>query len=512
MSELPKESIDTVMTSPPYFGLRDYGEDVKEIWGGDSDCEHKFQIERTPRPNASGGKDNPFAEKLKIKGVENYSEFADYHDRATYSQFCLKCNAWQGQLGLEPTFQLYLDHMMIVCAEIKRALKKTGSFWLNMGDAYASQGGPQVTQTKRASFGIEGAQKDRKSKDYQVPNKCLLGIPWRLALRLIDEQGWVLRNAGIWNKPNSMPSSVKDRLSNSYEFLFHFVKNTEPQYYWNEKTGLMVDRKSKTLKENIDWKWRKCPKCEGTGKYENKVCPRCKGSGKIKHSFWHSLGYWYDLDVIREKQKESKLCSSKYGRLSENNKFSSREGNRSVAKGTKWSPKEREYNPAGKNPGDVWTIPTQPRPEAHFATFPNALCTKPILATCPAQVCKKCGKARVRIVKKPDMGQRPQRSQTAKTFEDKHLGFTERSAGQKYQEWRNKNPDITIGWTDCGCEAGFRPGIALDPFAGRGTVLIMAKKLGRHYVGYELKREYCKKLIEPALEEIDPLFRNLPKI
>jgi len=442
MTELPDEPVDMSMTSPPYWGLRDYGDDVKEIWGGDKDCEHRWGNGIPPKGNKSGphGPGSTIGAKLGQDGAR----------RGKGSNFCQNCHAWHGQLGLEPTFQLYLDHMLIVCAEIKRVLKKTGSFWLNMGDTYACK-----PAGNKVNYRWQHGHKPEKNLDkarvrYDKTNlgiqaKCLMGIPWRLVLRLIDEQGWILRNAIIWHKPNAMPSSVKDRCSNSYEFLFHLVKAKK---------------------------------------------------------------YYYDLDAIRETQKKSKLCSSKYGRLSENNKFSSQEGNRSVAKGTKWSPKQREYNPAGKNPGDVWTIPTQPRPEAHFATFPDKLCIKPILATCPQEICKKCGKARVRITNTKYIPQ-SKKSDKEKYKSMAVLGAAERDfqAPQGMKYGRANAIRNTIGWTDCGCNAGWDSGVLLDPFAGRGTSLIMAKKLGRHYIGYELKREYAD-MAERELENIDPLFRR----
>ncbi|MBA7665404.1 hypothetical protein ES703_73474 [subsurface metagenome] len=414
------------------------------------------------------------------------------------SEFCSKCHAWHGQLGLEPTFQLYLNHMMMVCAEIKRVLKKTGSFWLNIGDTYSSTRWSTTPSTTGKSRPCSDVVLE---KQVSLPSKCLLGIPWRLVLRLIDEEGWILRNAGIWNKPNSMPSSTKDRLSNSYEFLFHLVKNTEPQYYWNEKNALMVERKPKVLKENIDWEWKKCPKCEGVGKYENKACPRCKGIGKIKYSFWHSLGYWYDLDAIRKPYTEPLNRwggpKTKLTDRSKGNEFAVQER----------VDRERRPNPSGKNPGDVWTIPTQPRKDLHFSTFPDKLCIKPILATCPSEICKKCGKARVRITK-TNLVVDKKYIDKGKVREVKEAGDKRNVLPRSRTGLEGHNEYQTIGFTDCGCNVGFRPGILLDPFAGRGTALIMAKKLGRHYVGYELKKEYCEKLIKPALEEIDPLFKR----
>jgi len=513
MPELPDGSIDTILTSCPYWGLRDYGEDVREIWGGDPDCEHNWKDTTYVRNNDQTAGSKQRSNKGSVG-----------RDEPVQNAFCQKCGAWYGQLGLEPTFQLYLDHMMIVCAEIKRVLKKTGSFWLNMGDTYGGSCGGHgdtglFTNSKRRKT-AECMYNTLKPQRHTMA-KCLLGIPSRLRNRLVDEQGWTCRNTVIWAKPNSMPSSKKDALTPSYEFLFHFVKNIKPQYYWNEKTGLMTDRKPKELKENIDWEWRECPKCSGAGKIIQGIkagdddfgivlsekgpetCPRCKGTGKIKHSFWHSLGYWYDLDAIREPYTEP---LNRWG------------GNKiEIPKKTKWrSPEEkakwqasvkqktsRPYS-AGKNPGDVWTIPTQPRPEAHFATFPDKLCTKPILATCPAEICKKCGKARVRITQTSYRKHRPSAGDDLRSRNEDKLAQARGHGG-----WQGNNllaEYETVGWTDCGCNAGWDSGVLLDLFAGKGTALIMAKKLGRHYVGYDSKKEYCEKLIKPALEEIDPLF------
>jgi len=419
MDELPDGSVDVALTSSPYWGLRDYGDDVREIWDGDSNCQHKFdallrghhpgQVPQTKKQVASGSKDS--------------------------GQFCSLCNAWYGQLGLEPTFQLYLDHLAAVCAEIKRVLKKTGSFFLNMGDTYGGN------NSRRSSGGRAGFGNQRDGVFERGYTKCLLGIPWRLALRLVDEQGWILRNAIIWNKPNAMPSSVKDRCSNGYEFLFHLVKQKK---------------------------------------------------------------YYYDLDAIREPVKQSSIA-----RVSQRNI----ENQFQKGKVADFQNKEMNIkrillyglNPAGRNPADVWTIPTQPRPEAHFATFPDTLCLKPILATCPQEICRKCGKARVRIIKVGEPiptghGGSKKWTKVVEKYRGKKSTRTSCFATGAIMEKQ------TIGWTDCGCNAGFEPGIVLDPFAGRGTALIMAKKLSRHYIGYELKKEYCEKLIEPALRDIDPLF------
>lgn len=512
MDELPDGSVDMCMTSPPYWGLRDYGDDVREIWGGDPDCEHKWnrEIKKWHSYRGNGPCKEIYDDSFQWKGSNH--------------AFCQKCNAWYGQLGLEPTFELYLEHLLFVCSEIKRVLKKTGSFWLNMGDTYTGSWGSESKKRSTSPLGlnkrtIKSQPRSSPQARIKMQRKCLLGIPWRLVLRLVDEERWILRNAVCWAKPNAMPSSVKDRLSNNHEYLFHLVKNTKPQYYWNEKTWAMVDKKPPKNKqrEGIDWHW-----VETDHKLK-------------KRTYWHSLGYWYDLDAIREPHKDIRdylrhapfnyrVREAKKGHFGivgvqsrdhEMERYD-RKGIRipgQTAQGmhrkghSGYHSREGKLlvNPRGKNPGDVWTISTQPFPQAHFATFPDALCIRPILATCPAEICKKCGKARVRITDKNYTPTRPGRNTgTAKSGTD--LDPNQSLHQRDISKYRMKIDYQTIGWTDCGCNAGWDSGVLLDPFAGRGTALIMAKKLGRHFIGYELKKEYCEKLIKPALEEIDPLF------
>ena len=103
-----------------------------------------------------------------------------------------------GGIGLEPNYADYIQDLLAIFAEIKRVLKPTGSFWLNIGDSYEK--------------------------------KCLLALPWRVAIAMIDQQGWILRNDVVWNKIKGGPDNAKDKLRNIHEPVFHFVKTLHYHY------------------------------------------------------------------------------------------------------------------------------------------------------------------------------------------------------------------------------------------------------------------------------------------
>jgi hypothetical protein len=144
---------------------------------------------------------------------------------------------------------------------------------------------------------------------------------------------------------------------------------------------------------------------------------------------------------------------------------------------------EEKYSRNGRNKRAVWTIPTKPFPEAHFAVYPEKLIEPMIQAGCPRYVCKECGKARVKILDRSEKvnAQWGERKSNTQGFRDK------REMPQKVI----KNVNVKeIGYTDCGCNVGFEGGIVLDPFSGAGTTAVVAKKQGKSYLGIDLKQEY----------------------
>lgn len=205
LSDIADGSVQCCVTSPPYWGLRDYGTGSWD--GGDINCDHQ-------------GK--PMATKANInRNCGTGNDVKNATAREFYKDVCGKCGATRvdSQIGLEQTSEQYILEMVSVFSEVHRVLSSDGVLWLNLGDSYG-------------------------------PNKQLIGIPWRVALAL-QTDGWVLRQDIIWAKPNPMPESVSDRCTKSHEYLFMFTKSTK--YYFDNKA---IAEPAKTV-PGATWSQRK---------------------------------------------------------------------------------------------------------------------------------------------------------------------------------------------------------------------------------------------------------------
>ena len=203
LKTLPSQSVQTCVTSPPYWGLRDYGTARWE--GGDPNCQHNPQ-----RPD--GGARSNRALPLGRGGL--------------YKAICARCGAKRidQQIGLESTPEAYVDRMVVVFREVHRVLKSDGTLWLNLGDSYA--GGGRGGDPKHLR--VDNSAKSTVSSYRDIPPKNLVGIPWRVAFAL-QADGWYLRQDVIWHKPNPMPESVKDRCAKAHEYIFLLSKSR--RYY-----------------------------------------------------------------------------------------------------------------------------------------------------------------------------------------------------------------------------------------------------------------------------------------
>jgi site-specific DNA-methyltransferase (adenine-specific) len=291
-----------------------------------------------------------------------------------------------GQLGLEKTFEEYIDKLCGTYDEVKRVLRPDGTCWVNLGDVYGGQGGSNWTSSNEDVQKWIG-NKQSAGQDFKIDKgikaKSLCLIPQRFAIEMVN-RGWILRNIIIWAKPNPMPSSAKDRFTVDFEYVYFFVK---------QRT--------------------------------------------------------YFFEPIYEPVCESTLNRDKYTRILEN------DGPQAIR-----HDHETPSNPLGRNKRTVWTIPTQAYPDAHFATFPEKLVEPMILSGCPKEVCSSCGKGRRKVYEIPSYGDWHGRKGT---IDELGKGQVGKPIPSDY--FRNFK-----GYTDCGCGEKFRPGVVLDPFAGRARL------------------------------------------
>jgi len=346
LKELPSQSIDCVVTSPPYYGLRNY-QTKPQIWGGEKDCKHfwKNVLKKRTRGTLHGA---------NAKAGNRLSDISD--TIIVQGQFCKYCNAWLGELGSEPSSKLFVGHLVDIFREVRRVLKNTGVCFLNLGDCYAgggrNSGNSYDNTSAKQKTNIHSMAVGKSPFLYDLKPKNMMGIPWRIAFALQDD-GWILRRDIIWAKGVSfcddysgtvMPESTKDRPSTSHEYVFMLTK--KPKYY-------------------------------------------------------------YDYYAVMEDATPTGIARNKRG-VSNNHKYS--KGAPGQRPNTCDQPREKDPNrevPTKRNLRSVWTINPEPRKEAHFACFPTKLIIPMIKAgSSECGNCSKCGKPWERAIEKDGKFQR----------------------------------------------------------------------------------------------------------
>jgi DNA modification methylase len=208
LASLPEGHAQTCITSPPYWGLRDYGV-APRAWGGDPACPHRWgAAERGRRSDLLPCEETRSRARLSRDGRQGGAGMKG-------GRFCQRCGAWLGCLGLEPDPDLYVSHLVAVLREVRRVLREDGTLWLVLGDSFAANRSYQVRDRKR---GEPGGPLPARVPATLKP-KDLVGIPWRVAFAL-QADGWWLRSDIVWAKPNAMPESVTDRPTRAHEFVF----------------------------------------------------------------------------------------------------------------------------------------------------------------------------------------------------------------------------------------------------------------------------------------------------
>ena len=487
LKTLPDESVQMVITSPPYWGLRTYGD--------------------------------------------------------------------EGQYGLEPTPEEHVARMVEVFREVRRVLRKDGVLFLNYGDTYAANRSYQVRNSKHCDVGNvmgmstkpiapsneqipEGQPCDgfRSAKYLNQPQKVTPGlkpkdlclIPFRIALAL-QADGWWVRQVIIWSKPNPMPESCTDRPTTSHEYIFLMSRSGNSQYWTHrDLNGTRIRPKPdyrwvhtegyEVTEEPKDWRTSAviCPECKGTqvisikaaGLFSEQVigeteCDNCAeqnerliGGKRVKPgpgtvweweriNLWDGHDYFYDAEAVREKNTEGTIDRLRSGSVQSSG---DNPKNKEIGR---WGGKDEYNNPSGRNCRSVWEIATQPFPAAHFATFPEKLVERCIMAGTSPKACPHCGAAWERVMEKGDkiIPSGRKRTQPIEQRTTKDKGWNTEAGFSPETFYESK----TIGFRptcDCQDNDGSGKCVVLDPFMGSGTTAVVAESLGRKSIGIDINPKY----------------------
>jgi len=438
---LPDQSVQCVVTSPPYWSLRNYqlpstewptvtytpmaGLPAVTVPGCDPECKHEWGEEASVTVGRNDEGPEDIARRFEQYGTGRDKALTANNPReASQGQWCQRCGGWRGCLGLEPTPEMFVAHIVAVFREVWRVLRDDGTCWVNFGDSYATTAPSTVVDPGKMTgkHTNKGAYR-RPPTAPGVKPKDLCGIPWRVAFAL-QADGWYLRNDIIWHKPNPMPESVRDRCTKAHEYLFLMAK---------------------------------------------------------------SARYHYDADAVRE-------AGEGYGR-SERFRGSGYENNNSFNNSAKHKTTgggKSSYDGSGRNRRDVWSIATRPYSGAHFATFPPDLVLPCVQAGTPQEgACPVCGAPWERVVERMPTTGRIDHELTQIAQLD--TGIWGGRCGDPHSQ--------TIGWRPtCDHNADPVPAIVLDPFCGSGTVGAVCRETGRRFVGLDLNPTYLAELALPRAE------------
>ena len=422
LREIESESIDCVVSSPPYFGLRDYGTGTWE--GGDPNCPHK-RLTKISKDTATGH-------------AGMYEQGHVVGD-AIYKQTCPECGAKRidEQFGLEETLEEYIEKTVLLFEELRRVLKPQGTVWWNLGDSYANKSSAWGGRGKNSILNNTGL-KDKQRRNTIVPEglkaKDLMMIPARVAIAL-SENGWYLRSEIIWHKPNPMPESVKDRPTSAHEKIYLFSKNKK---YYYDADAIREKAKTKPTVRNksaegyqADYpngkRFSEGERTYGNGyankrnvwstKYESDEEERMYRQGMSKTrgenvvfvrtklpTQENFVKFIRERTSIKQLDEETDIKKTKIEHWLRNDEsgfaFPSVEDWKAIKDYVNdWSKDFElidegltyveshldsiESNPLGKNKRNVWTVTTKPFKGAHFAVFPTDLIEPCIKAGCP---------------------------------------------------------------------------------------------------------------------------------
>jgi len=482
LKTMEDESVHMCVTSPPYYGLRAYGTDP-QIWGGRDDCQHEWQWigTRKGRHSKSGENSQLTTESRRVAEAQNAGQNAGMGEK------CVRCLAWRGEHGQEPSFDLWLQHEVLIFREVRRVLRKDGTLWLNIGDAYATTPNGRSAEDQKAAGTDNRTFRNKPNSTIggRFKMKDRLLMPHRLAIAL-HEDGWWIRDEIVWAKLNSMPSSIKDRTCPAHEYLFMLTK--KPHYYY-DYVAIQEPLAEATLEDRIDGDRFRPDRGHPSENHSAGNGRLVDNGAKIKRSVW-SLALepfpeahfaTFPTALIQpaiEAGTSARGCCRKCGAPWER-----------VTR-TKFTPQEDAPNSSRRQPG-------QTAPEMRWNTGQGSergTVEHVTLGWYPACKC-------IKAPKLPDYPERP-KAKGGKA-EPKLL-----------REWEKACAAVDAErWSLCVSVAETKtdPCIVLDPFGGSGTTGVVADMLGRDAILIELNPTYAQMARKRIRENLGRVQSDIPE-
>jgi DNA modification methylase len=438
LERLPSSSVHCAVTSPPYWGLRDYQTGTWE--GGNSDCDHVERLGRNDMDRSTGWA--PVCPTLPIPPI-------------LYKNRCGKCGAHRTdlQIGAESHPDLYVSRLVEVFRELRRVLRDDGTFWLDIGDTFGPKG------------------------DWKRPG--MVGIPHRLAFALQDD-GWILAMEHICSKPDAMPESAANRCTRAHEYVFMFVKRI--RYFFDGFSIMEKSVSSNYHKPSAKEKISDERECLSNGRYaSSRPLPVTE---RNKRSVWTVPNSGYKgahfavyspaliLPCIKAGTSEKGCCTecgAPWKRVVERTRTPTRPGeNSKVYNGRSSGLTGGLYNPPGQPPHSnarlAGEVTGNRDPERHVTSLRH-------LGWYPS--CKCYGLTEITPAPSAD--------------------------DSGYLEWSNQARELCRQAEE---EHGdsVESCVVLDPFIGSGTTAVVCVGLGRYSMGIDLSEDYLRKNAIPRIE------------
>jgi DNA modification methylase len=519
-------SYHVCVTSPPYLWLRAYGSEP-QVWDAAEDCEHEWGAEgrHSRGGQIDAARDRDVMHGQLLRDARNASK------QQNTGAFCARCHAWRGELGQEPTPELYVAHLVACFRAVRRVLRDDGTLWVNLSGCFFNDPGGQnggagntlSRQSAPVSKKILEANRQAGRQD-----RTGRGHPWLKPLDWVDvpglfaremqQDGWIWRSDVTWVKPSALPESVS---GTRWERCRVRTKPQEPR---GSGLGVLNARGPGTVgrsggiaaMDGAEWAdCPGCPKCDHPDpRYKGYVLRR--GNGRPTKStervllFIKRPGAFFDTEAVREPLTSWELRDGRMVHTTGGQGYGVTRhaeiypGGKPLTGGM--APGARiEPNPAGRNLRDWWVLSPEPIADAHYAAFPTALPDRCIKAgTSEWGCCPACGSPWARVVERSaDLVLTT--NYTAHAADGK-AGDAAIAGSRTYDGFRGgdatmvpgaSRPTTTLGWRPTcgpGCPGATEPPVpcrVLDPFGGSGATALAANRLGRDCVLVELKPAYA---------------------